>query len=82
MKKLSIQALMVSVLICMVVLIPIEVYVLVMIAAGRGSEQAPSWVNITVLGSTILVMASAVFWAISFRREVWEALRDMWRYSY
>ena len=79
MKKFSIRALMVSVLMCMVAIIPIGVYALVMIVGGRGSEQAPSWVNITLFGFTSLVMASAILWAISFRREIWEALRDMWR---
>jgi len=78
MKKFSIRALMVSILMFVVVSIPMGVYALVMIVGGRGSEQAPSWVNITLFGFTSLVMASAILWAISFRREIWEALRYMW----
>lgn len=80
MKEFSIRALLVSMLVFVVrVFIPIGVYALVMIVGGRGSEQAPSWVNVTVLWFTSLVIASAILLAISFRREIWKALRDMWR---
>jgi hypothetical protein len=79
MKKFSIRAVLASVLMFVVVLILVGVYALAMVAVGRGSEQAPSWVNITLRGSEILVLASTVLFGLSHCREIWEALRDMWR---